>query len=154
MRETLSSANTFFYKVVFPVLWIGGFTIGTAMLFLTGVDARQDARLTPPPDMKWMFLVATLVGSAFIYWGCVRLKRVALDGHRLYISNYLKEVVVPLQELECVSENRLVNIHPVTLSFRSETEFGRRVVFMPRVRLFAFLSSLRTAAAQVGRNCS
>ena len=50
-----------------------------------------------------------------------------------------------------MSENRWINIHPVTLSFRRQTEFGRSVVFMPCLRWFSFLSShpvvdeLRTA---------
>jgi len=160
MRENLSSANTFFSKIVFPIFWIGGFATGTASLFLMGADTQVDTKQIPPPDMKWIFLAATLAGSVFLYWGCVRLKRVALDDHAVYVSNYLKEIAVPLQEIECVSENRLINIHPVTLTFRYETEFGRRVVFMPKVRLFALLSShpvveqLRMASArarQIGR---
>lgn len=154
MRDPLSSANTFFWKFVFPVVWIGAFVTGTAALFLTDIDVRHEAGQVPPQDMKWMFLIATVVGSVLIYWGGVRLKRIAIDDHALYISNYLKEIVVPLQELERVSENRVINTHPVTLSFRRETEFGRRVVFIPKARFFGFLSShpvvdqLRTAAAR------
>jgi hypothetical protein len=35
-----------------------------------------------------------------------------------------------------VAENRWINIHPVTIYFRSETIFGRQIVFMPTRRLF------------------
>ena len=70
----------------------------------------------------------------------MRLKRVCLDDKAIYISNYLKEIRVPLKNVIGVSENRWINIHPVTLTFRDETHFGLSVVFMPTVR-FSFLSS-------------
>ena len=141
MYRTLSSAQTFWMKFVFPVLWIGGFAVGTTAMFLAGEGLHDRGGQSPPSEMKWIFLLVTLAGSAFIYWACVRLKRVSIDGSSLVISNYLKEIVVPLQELESVSENRWINIHPVTLAFRRETDFGRSVVFMPRMRWFSFLSS-------------
>jgi len=158
MHRTLSSAQTFLMKFVFPVLWIGGFAAGTTAMFLAGEGQYDGAGQPPPSEMKWIFLLVTLAGSAFIYWCCVRLKRVSIDGSSLVISNYLKEIVVPLRELERVSENRWINIHPVTLSFRRETDFGRSVVFMPRMRLFSFLSShpvveeIRTAARLATRD--
>jgi len=141
MHRTLSSVQTFWMKVVFPVLWIGGFAVGTTAMFLAGEWLHDRAGHQPPSEMKWIFLLATVAGSAFIYWCCVRLKRVSLDGSSLVISNYLKEIVVPLRELKSVSEIRWINIHPVTLSFRRETAFGKSVVFMPRMRWFSFLSS-------------
>ena len=152
MPHTLSSAQTFWMKVVVPVLWIGGFAVGTTAMFLASQWLHDSAGHPPPSEMKWIFLFVTLAGSAYIYWYCVRLKRVSIEGSSLVISNYLKEIVVPLRELESVSENRWINIHPVTLSFRRETDFGRRVMFMPCLRWFSFLSShpvvdeLRTAA--------
>lgn len=41
-------------------------------------------------------------------------------------------------EIEEVSENRWVNIRPVTISFLRDTDFGSRVVFMPRARWWLF----------------
>jgi hypothetical protein len=35
----------------------------------------------------------------------------------------------------------LINIHPVTIVFRSETAFGSQIVFMPESRWFGFWSS-------------
>ena len=154
MRHTLSSAQTFVMKVIFPAMWIGAFAFVTVLLFL-GAGGFVDRYGSPPsPDMKWIFLFATLAGSAFIYWAAIRLKRVAMDDKALYISNYRQEIVVPLRDVEEVTENRWVNIHPVTIHFYRDTGFGSSIVFMPKTRLFAFFSAhpvvaeIRAAAAR------
>ncbi len=141
MRRTISSAQTFAMKVIFPTVWIGIFTAVTLVLFAAGDRFRDAAGNPPPPATKWLLLLATAGGSAFIYWFCIRLKRVALDESMLYISNYQREISVPLRDVEEVTENRWINIHPVTVRFFRETEFGSAIVFMPKARWFAFFSS-------------
>ena len=74
-------------------------------------------------------------------WMCVPLKRVRTDGRNLYISNYFHEITVPLTAVGDVTENRWINIHPVTIHFRRDTEFGRRITFMPTTRMFSSWSS-------------
>src|SRR5579863_1205949 len=125
-------------KFVFPVVWISGFGFGTALLFL-GVD--RAGRRPPPPDLKWAFLAGLVVGSIFIYWWCVRLMRVVMTDRELRISNYRREIVVPLSDVDQVTENRWVNSHPVTVQFVRRTDFGHRIVFMPKGRPFALFSS-------------
>ena len=141
MQRDLSSAQTFSTKIIFPVLWIGGFGLGTIMIFVVGGGLHDKTGTPPPAEMKWIFFAAWTLGSGFIYWGCVRLKRVRMDETSLYISNYLREVQVPLRQVMAVTENRGLNIHPVTITFRSATEFGDRVVFMPKVRWFGLWTS-------------
>lgn len=154
MPRTISSAQTYLMKVIFPVLWIGAFAAVTIVLFSGGGGFTDEAGNPPDPSLKWTFLFVTLLGGVFIYWTCVRLKRVAVDAQTLYISNYQQEIVVPLRDVEDVTENRWINIHPVTIHFYRDTEFGTSIVFMPKVRWFAFFSShpivaeLRAAAAR------
>jgi hypothetical protein len=141
-------------KFVSPVIWIGGFGFGTAMLFRPG-DAFGDR--PPPPEIKWAFLAALIVGSFLIYWWGVRLKRVVMTEGELRISNYRREIVVPLTDLDEVTENRWVNLHPVTVQFVRRTDFGHGIVFMPIRRPFALFSShpivaeLRAAVAAAKR---
>ena len=104
------------------------------MMFL-GLAQGPDA----PP--KWLFLFIWLAGSAFIYWGCVRLKEVSVDTEFLYVSNYIKEITIPLSEIFDVTENLWLNIHPVTIHLKSPSEFGAKIVFMPTVRFFSLFSS-------------
>ncbi|HUI13908.1 MAG TPA: hypothetical protein VL048_10625 [Xanthobacteraceae bacterium] len=125
---TLSSRMTFFYKVVLPAVWISGLGTGTLLMWVSG---------GPPVAAKWWFLVVWCLGTAVTLWTCVPLKRLRTDGGNLYISNYLDKIVVPAGLIDRVTENRWINIHPVTIYFREDTEFGRKIVFMPKAR-FAF----------------
>jgi hypothetical protein len=75
-------------------------------------------------------------GCAFIVRTCVPLKRVRLTQDTLLISNYWREIRVPLRDVHDVTESRWINIHPVTLHLRHPTAFGSRVVFMPKTRWF------------------
>jgi len=137
----LSSAQTFLMKAIFPPLWIGGFVAATLSLFLAP-DFWHGADGGPPDTrLRWVFLLATIAGTVFIGRTCIPLKRVRMDDKALYISNYSTEIVVPLANVAEVTENRWLNIHPVTITFHSDTEFGPRVVFMPKRRWFAFWSS-------------
>lgn len=137
MRRTLSSAQTFLMKFIFPSLWLVGFATATVVLFTTG--GGGDAPRSPPlAELKWFFLAATVLGGAFLYWGCMRLKRVEIDDQWVYISNFVRETRVPLRDIEDVSENRWINIRPVTIGFRRDTEFGPRVTFMPKTRFRGF----------------
>src|SRR5207245_9456382 len=66
--RTLSSAQTFLMKVIFPPFWIGGFALATITLFLSPGswhDARGGAL---DPDTTWFLLFATLVAGGFICW--------------------------------------------------------------------------------------
>ncbi len=154
MRRTISSDQTFIMKFVFPAIWIGIFAAMTLVLFAGGGVFRDRSGTPPPPELKWFFLIATIGGAAALYWFGIRLKRVALDASTLYVSNYRREIGVPLRDIEEVSENRWVSIHPVTVRFFRETEFGAAIVFMPKARWFALFSShpvvkeLRAAVAR------
>jgi len=141
-------------KFVIPVIWLAGFGFGTAMLFRPGSPFGDRP---PPPEMKWLFLAILTVGGTFMYWWCGRLMRVVLTDRELRISNYRREIVVPLSDVDGVTENRWVNVHPVTVQFVRRTDFGHRIVFMPKARPFALFSShpivaeLRAAVATAKR---
>ena len=132
-ERTISSGQTILVKFIFPVVWIGGFGLGTMALWLAPLHARGGA---PPPEMKWLFLAVWIAGSAFVLWLSAGLKRVRLDEETIYISNYVSEISVPLGLIEEVTENRWINIRPVTIQFRHPTEFGDKISFMPKTRVF------------------
>lgn len=91
-------------------------------------------------SLKWVFLFIWVAGTAFIWWSCIRLKEVSVDDNFLYVSNYLKEVSIPLSEIYDVTENVWLNIHPVTIHLKSPSEFGDKIIFMPKVRFMSFFN--------------
>ncbi len=131
MRRRLSSLQTVLMKIIFPALWIPGWGFVTLMMFLSGVNHGD----------PFAFLFAWLVGSALILWSSIGLKEVSVDDHFLYVSNYLKEISIPLSDIYDVTENVWINIHPVTIHLKSPSEFGNKITFMPKTRFFAFFSS-------------
>ena len=128
--ETVSSSLTFFYKFIFTTVWSAGFGLGTVVMFLI---PKQEVMA-----MRWQFAAVWAIGTAFLLLTCARLKRVKLDGATLVISNYRHDITVPVSEIADVRQNRLINLRPVTITFRKKTPFGRVVTFMPRMSLGLF----------------
>ena len=120
-RRELSSLQTVLFKFVFPALWV----------LVVGWDAKDD--LT--------FLIIWAVGSTLILWLSVRLKRVEIESGNLYVSNYVREITIPLTDVEHVTEVGWINIQPVTIHLRRATDFGDKITFMPKARFFGLWSS-------------
>ena len=63
-----------------------------------------------------------------------------MDDRNLYVSNYRKEITVPISEIEEVREFLLSEPRRVTIRLRNPTEFGQNIRFLATYRAFAFLS--------------
>jgi hypothetical protein len=128
MIRTISSLKTFFLKYVFTASWIGLFGFATIGLWMTdGPGASQDH------DLKLLSPFIWILGGGYLWWGYGTLKRVRMDEFNLYISNYLTEIEVPLGEVEEVSGDLMAFSKQVTIKFRNETLFGKKIVFLPKV---------------------
>jgi hypothetical protein len=114
--KDVSSAWTFWMKIVFPVIWISGFGLA-ALLFWLGV-MHDGNNVLPPPQMKFVFSGLWIVGATLILWSCAGLKRVRIDERQLYASNYLQEISLPFSAIIDVTQNRWINIRPVTVHLR------------------------------------
>jgi len=121
MKKTISSIFTFFYKFIFTTVWIGGFTIGTFRCFINNNES------------KWIFFSFWILGSLWLWWGAGRLKYVAIENDHLIISNYLKKISVPFSNIERVTQSSFINIYPIWIHFRKPTDFGKTIMFMPKV---------------------
>ena len=130
--RTLSSHWTFLYKFIFPVLWIGGFAGATLAMFIAPDSFKGDGDIR---EFRMFFLVITILGSVALYWCCMRLKKVRLKEDTLLISNFRKELKIPLRDVARVAGSILMHPELVWLHFRSPTEFGLKVVFMGKSRI-------------------
>jgi hypothetical protein len=122
MKQRLSSLQTFFAKIIFPLVWV---TIWVFGFF---------ASLSKSGHVDWTLLFFFLASLLFIYYSSIRLKAVSVDGQYLYVSNYFKEEWIPLSHIDQVTENKWVGGHPVTIHLSCASEFGDKIVFMPTVR--------------------
>ncbi len=156
MPRELSSRLTIWFKFVFPALWIPLFGAGTLAVFVTAAAAGAKAQHSPAV-VKWLMLAVWVGASTLIWRVCCRLKRVWVEGPWLHVSNYVREERIPLASITSVTENRWVNIRPVTVEFRTPTGFGHRIVFMPEVRWLLFwrphpiAAELRAVASEARR---
>lgn len=136
--KTLSSGQTFIAKFIFPAIWISMFGAATLGMWLHPAHNSAGAM---PEDQGLLFLALWIFGTLFLLFGPARLKRVRVDAKTLYVSNYFREIAVPVENISDVTENWLLNWHPVRVHFRDSTAFGSRVVFMPRLRWYGLWTS-------------
>lgn len=124
MKRELSSSLTPVWKFIFPVAWISFMGIG-GIWSLTKIFIE--------PFAIWM-LGGWVLGSAFIYLFASRLKKVSIDDQYLYVSNYRKEIQIPLSGIERVKETFLTDPKHIMIFLRSPSEFGSKIVFTPQTR--------------------
>jgi hypothetical protein len=132
-ERSLSSAWTFSAKFLFPAMWILCFGFGTILLWSDRLVDSSGA--ISPPQVKYLFLGMWILGTTFILWTSVGLKRVRIDERRLYVSNYVREIDVPFSAITDVRQNRWLSSRPITICFRDATEFGDKAAFMPKQRI-------------------
>jgi len=127
--EHISSRLTFFHKFIVPV---GVFLSLIDILFRS--DFRRIDPNTPP------YFIPIMAATVWMLWLGWPLKKVSIFGDKLYVSNFRKEVVVPISEIVNVRGNILTEPQRVTIYLRNETEFGRKIVFIAKYRWFSFWS--------------
>lgn len=132
MTTLLSSRSTFFIKFIFPTIWGAGWSYGTAMLFLERSTAGS-----PSPWAKWMFLAFLVLGGVLFRRVAFPLKRVILEDDVLRISNYRREIRMPIRRVRSAGFDpgaEINNRSLVGIEFDEETPFGRTIEFVPRSR--------------------
>jgi len=129
-KWVISSSMSFFYKFIFTSLWIMGFGMGTLSITSNGINNESA-----------IFIIAFTIGTLFIYWGCMRVKKVSIDNQYLYISNYSKTIKVHRSNIKKITENVFVNTNPIWIHFKQTNEFGDYIVFIPKKRIFSFFTS-------------
>jgi hypothetical protein len=131
VRETVSSSLTLPTKVMLPVLWVGFFVL-LPILVLTGELVWEPGDAVSGMQILFFILGGVTSGVFLLRFG-LRLKRVQMDARSLYVSNFLREAVIPLREVRYVKESGWGSIRPVTISLVGDSEFGRTIVLLPKL---------------------
>lgn len=126
MRK-LSTNLTLFWRF-YAIVWISFFPVyGLYWIsnFLSSSERNLDVgRLI-------LFILFGLISSIFVHFTAGILKNVFLDGNTLVISNFLKQIRIPLSEVSHVDNPDLSSLRRIKAIFRQPTEFGGEIVFAP-----------------------
>lgn len=117
--KKLSSELTFFAKVILPLLWISFVTIVYVVFAIRCYE------------MLIYFIILGIFGLISLYFTSIRLKSIRIDSKKLYISNYLKTVIIEISDIEQVKRNFIPGVGVIWIYFRKYTPFGNKVVFWP-----------------------
>jgi hypothetical protein len=107
----------------------GVFLFESIWYFTSWMSYLQDGGYVPPA-----FILHAFGSIALLFWlaaTCLGLKRVALTEDALHVSNFRREIVVPLREIASVGHGRL-GLRAIVVRLVRETEFGSRIAFLPK----------------------
>jgi hypothetical protein len=136
MRKRISSSWTYFYKRIFPALWIIGFGTLTVWLWIGNWKGQG----VQPGGLRWIALLAWGGGAGFLLWYSRMLKEVWLYEDQLIVSDYYAEERVPLRQVEEVKETRFWNPKLIRLRLRRAGRWGNCIAFIAPLRFqFVFM---------------
>lgn len=137
--QRVSTNLTLFYKLFIPTFWIVFFGAVTMAAFLTPYGYVGDI-----PRSAFQIGVALfyLSGVALLGFTLLRLKRVEMGEHFVYVTNYFTTVRYPYHNVERIEVSQFLFFRTAALVLRTPGRFGRRVLFVPSLfRLKDFLEA-------------
>jgi|SRR5919107_3744981 hypothetical protein len=80
----------------------------------------------------YLFAIVWCTAALVVCWYGLRLKHIRIEGHTLYVSNYFKEIALPLTCIIGVKERVIApNIRPVFIYLCEPSPFGQVIMFEP-----------------------
>ena len=131
MKKTVSAETTVVWKYVFPGLWIPFMGVGA---IAAGFQIAKE------PGWS-LFVLGWIIASGYLIWFARRLKFVSIDEDFLYVSQFRKQIQIPLSQVQRVKENFWARPKLVTLILNHPSEFGTKIVFVPTPLAFAAFRS-------------
>jgi hypothetical protein len=135
--RTLSSDQTFGAKFVAPAVVVLFFDVAAVMLWWDPSEWPMSLLHASTDPIRWVFAVVAVLLTVGSLWFGARLKAVRVDDEALYVSNFRREVRVPLADIASVAVEGWSTSQVVRVTFRSDTAFGHAIVFMPKLRFLA-----------------
>jgi hypothetical protein len=151
--RTISSDQTFGAKYVAPAIVVLVFDVAAVSLWWDPSEWPMSLIHASADPIRWVFAAVAVLLTIGSLWFGVRLKAVKLDDDALYISNFRREIRVPLGDIDSVAVEGWSTSQVVAVTFQSETAFGRKIVFMPKLRFLSFGEPPVVAELQQLRAC-
>ena len=124
MKRQISSKQTFFLRIILPILLVVVITVATVSIYLQSGESEKSAAFLLPEIFIFILPIILLILR--------RYKEVKIDENFLYVSNYLKKISIPLSDIRDVTESRLRG-HPVTIHLKTVSAFGGKITFLPNI---------------------
>lgn len=127
--QRLSSADTVFYKRIFPVLWFGLLLVVGAIVWLQpggpGKAPPREILVVPPFMMVFGYVLMRRLVSDLV-------DEVWLDGDQVVVVQRGERTRIPLLQVMNVNATTMVNPPRVTLMLRQPSaRLGEAVSFVP-----------------------
>lgn len=138
--QHVSSSLTLFLKFAFPIGWIVCFGSMTAAFWL--VDGINVIAGVPIENFRWMATGFFLSGVLLLYYALMRIKRVEMDEHFFYVTNYFKHVRYPFHQIKKIVEKDYLLFRTVHIHLKEAGYFGKKISFVAsRDRFNEFLKN-------------
>ena len=151
-ETAISSRWTPFYKFVIPAAIAALLVYGD---YAVWVAQHSVIRNTLPGILSpeaWPLLLALSAGLMLVVlWTAVPLKRVIFTKTGLRVSNYLREITVPLGDVDEVGHLGWTPPRRATIRFRVGTGFGRSITVIPPIQLTLKIRTESEVLEQVRR---
>lgn len=135
----ISSSLTFYYKRIFPVIWVGG---GIVILGLGIYAALFQGKISGLFPLVIVLPIIFFFGFFFMKKYVFDLvDEVWDDGDALVVKNKGQEQRIALADITNVSYAAMTSPPRVVLSLRHPTVFGDQVAFCAPVQIMTFATS-------------
>jgi len=131
IMQKLSSSLTYFYKVILPLVYIMLFA-GLFILLLS-LDLALPGLIS--------FLISGIIFSLVFLLYFYGIKKVSIDGDFLFVSNFKKEIEIPLSQISSTKENVWVLPRKITVRLNEPSTFGEKITFLGYHQPFLFFKT-------------
>ena len=123
----VSSNWTLFLKIFFPIFW--GVLFGLMTIAFWATDMTTVGNM---PIFYFRLLITSffISGIIVLYFSTIQLKRVEIDDHFVYVTNYQKTARYPFHNIKKIETTNYFLFRIGKIHFRTSGMFGPSVVFL------------------------
>ena len=121
MKRQISSNDTFFYKIILPVFFLICAVVVPPLVYLYDRENNAVAAV--------FVFISLFIIAALVFVMTKALKKLSLDGDVLYVSNYRKEIAVPVSNIDKILW--FGDIRPTMIYLKTASEFGKKINLYP-----------------------
>lgn len=123
----IASNWTLVLKIFFPILWGAFFGLITIAFWFS-----DEPTVGTMPIGNFRLLISSFLftGMAVLYFSFMQLKRVEVDEHFMYVTNYKDTARYPFHNIEKLEEANYFLFKIVRVYFKESGIFGKKVIFL------------------------